>query len=397
MRIALVAQNIVYGDGQGRINLEIARWALRAGHQVTLVAVEADSRILELGATWEKVIVRRKPILARVALFPAQADKIINRLRSENKIDAVIANGYTLTLRHDLNLCQFVHAAWLKSGVHSSASRGIVRRIYQSFYTRYNAHHEKRSYNAARIVVAPSMQTLNELRQIGIDSNKLRRIPNGVDGEEFFPAPPGPRDRHELGLPSDFPIALFAGDVRTNRKGLGSVLQAMTILPNVHLAIVGRSEGSPFIAMSKDLGLEHRTHFLGFRKDVARIVRACDLFVFPSWYDPFGLVVTEALASGIPVVTTRCTGAGELLNDQCGTVIEDPGDIPAIAAAMASWLTDLAARERAKNAGRAIANANGWESMAKQYLDLLAQPRVFPEAVRLEGDPWTARMSQAGL
>jgi glycosyltransferase involved in cell wall biosynthesis len=394
MRIALVAQNLVYGDGQGRINLEIARWALRAGHQVILVAVEVDPRILELGATWEKVEVRRKPILARVALFPAKADKIVDRLRERKQIDAVIANGYTLTRRHDLNLCQFVHAAWLRSGVHSTASRGLIRRVYQSFYTRYNAHHEKRSYNAARIVVAPSMQTLGELREMGIDSSKLRKIPNGVDCEEFSPAPPGPRERQELGLPYDFPIALFAGDVRTNRKGLGSVLQAMTTMPNVQLVVVGRSEGSPFIPMAKELGIEHRTHFLGFRKDVARIVRACDLFVFPSWYDPFGLVVTEALACGIPVVTTRCTGAGELLNDQCGTVIEDPGNIPALAAAMASWLTDPAKREHAATAGRAVAVANGWESMAKQYLELLAQPRVFPDAVRVESEPATA---QAGL
>jgi glycosyltransferase involved in cell wall biosynthesis len=397
MRLALVAQNLVYGDGQGRINLEIARWALRAGHQVIIVAVEVDPRILELGANWEKVEVRRKPILARVALFPAKADKIIDRLRNENKIDFVIANGYTLTRRHDLNLCQFVHAAWLRSGVHGTATRGLIRRAYQSFYTRYNAHHEKRSYHAARIVVAPSLQTLGELRKMGIDPAKLRKIPNGVDCEEFSPAPPGPRERSELNLPYDFPIALFAGDVRTNRKGLGSVLNALITLPNVHLAIVGRSDGSPFISMAKKLGLTHRTHFLGFRKDVPRILRACDLFVFPSWYDPFGLVVTEALACGIPVVTTRCTGAGELLNDQCGTVVEDPGDIPAIAAAMAGWLTDPAKRQRAVPAGRAIAEANGWESMAKQYLELLTKPRLFSDAVRIESAPLTTHAIQAGL
>jgi glycosyltransferase involved in cell wall biosynthesis len=383
MRIALVAQNIVYGDGQGRINFEIARWALHAGHQVIIVAVEVDSRILDLGATREQVVVRRKPILARVALFPAIADKIVDRLRAEKKIDVVIANGYTLTRRHDLNLCQFVHAAWLRSGVHSTATRGLIRRVYQSFYTRYNAHHEKRSYHAAGIVVAPSMRTLAELRDMGIDPAKLKKIPNGVDCDEFSPAPPGPRERTELGLPYDFPVALFAGDVRTNRKGLGSVLQAMTTLPNVHLAVVGRSDGSPFIDMAKELGVDHRTHFLGFRKDVPRILRACDLFVFPSWYDPFGLVVTEALACGIPVVTTRCTGAGELLNDQCGTLVEDPGDIPAIAAAMAGWLTNSAKRQNAIPACRAVAEANGWESMAKQYLELLSTPRVFPDAVRV--------------
>ncbi len=384
MRFALVAQNVVFGDGQGRINLEIARWALHAGHEVIIVAVEVDPRILELGATWEKVVVRRKPILARVALFPARADKIIDRLRDENRIDFVVANGYTLTRPHELNLCQFVHSAWLRSGVHDTATRGLIRRIYQSLYTRYNAHHEKRSYRAARIVVAPSARTLDELRRTGVDPSKLRRIPNGVDCEEFSP---GPSERNELGLPQGVSMALFAGDVRTNRKGLGSVLKALVKLPDVHLAVVGRSEGSPFIAMANELGVANRTHFLGFRKDVPRVIRSCDLFVFPSWYDPFGLVVTEALACGVPVVTTRATGASELLTADSGTVVEDPADVEAIAASMAYWLNDASKRKESAPACRAIALANGWESMAKGYLALLTVPQTFTQAVMLEAEP----------
>lgn len=390
MRLALVAQNIVFGDGQGRINLELARAALRAGHPVILVAVEVDPVILRAGATWEKIEVRRKPILARVAMFPDKANRVIDRLRNENKIDFVIANGYTLTRKHDINLCQFVHAAWLRSGVHSSASKGLIRRMYQSFYTRYNAFHEVRSYRAARNVVAPSMQTIQELRKLGLDPAKLRKIPNGVDCDEFSP---GPRERKELGLPEDPPIAFFAGDVRTNRKGLGSVLQALAKLPKVHLAIAGRSDGSPFVEMARTLGVADRTHFLGFRKDVPRVLRACDLFVFPSRYDPFGLVVTEALACGVPVVTTRCTGAGELLTEQCGTVVEDPADIPAITAAMAGWLDNPAKRQAAAPVGRAIAQANGWESMANQYLEILEKPKLFPAAMRVENDPAPAMSS----
>ena len=70
MRIAIVAQNIVYGDGQGRINLEIVRHALSMGHQVILVSVVVDPQILVKDhVEWIAVHVRRKPIFARVAQF----------------------------------------------------------------------------------------------------------------------------------------------------------------------------------------------------------------------------------------------------------------------------------------------------------------------------------------
>jgi glycosyltransferase involved in cell wall biosynthesis len=370
MRIAIVAHNLIYGDGQGRINLEIAREALRAGAQVVLVGAKVDPELIRAGAVWEKVRLVRGPVLFQVVQFVWAANRIVDRLRASGRVDYVIANGYTLTRPHDLNLCQFVHSAWLTSKIHNTASKGVINRIYQAVYTRYNARHERRSFGAARKVIAPSRQTADELRQLGVESAKVCVVPNGVACSEFFP---GTESRSELGLPKGVPIALFVGNVRTNRKGLGSVLQALVNLPDVHLAVVGQTSGSPFIAMAAKLGLQQRTHFLGFRKDVARIMRACDLFVFPSWYDPFGLVVTEAMASGLPVVTTERTGAGELLNDKCGTLVHDPADVAALSAALRHWLSDSPRRSEAALACRTIAESHGWVAMAKSYLELLVE------------------------
>ena len=377
MRIAIVAQNLVYGDGQGRINLEIARQALRAGHEVTLVSVVVDPELVRLGATWEVVKVRKWPILLRVAHFPLVANRIIDRLRAEDRIDFVIANGYTLTRPHDVNLCQFVHSAWKQTEIYKTSARNNVDRFYQSFYTNYNAYHEVRSYRAARTVVAPSWQTVNELRNLGFGDQKLQMIPNGVDCTEFSP---GREDRKAMGLPEGVPMILFVGDVRTNRKGLGSLLQAMTMLPEVHLAVVGKSTGSPFIQLAHDLNVAERTHFLGFRREVPTIMRMCDLFVFPSWYDPFGLVVTEALACGLPVVTTGTCGAGELLMPACGTVVrQPPSDTAALAGAIREWIDDPFRRIKAGALCRAIAQNNGWVTMARHYLDLLAPARAAAE------------------
>jgi glycosyltransferase involved in cell wall biosynthesis len=363
----------MYGDGQARINLELARWALSTGIRVTLVSVVVDPELLRAGAIWEKVQVRKRPVLVRVATFVGQANRIIDRLRAQEKIDFVIANGYTLTRPHDLNLCQFVHAAWLNSTVHGIGTRGAINRLYQAIYTRYNAFHERRSYRAARVVVAPSNHTLQELKQqLSIDERKLQVIPNGVDCQEFSPAK---ADRKSLGLPENVPLALFVGDVRTNRKGMGSILRAMVKLPGVHLAVVGMLNRSPFPAMAHELGIAERIHFLDFRRDVPQIMRASDVFVFPSWYEPFGLVVTEALSCGLPVVTTACCGAGELLTKECGSVVQDPDDAASLASAIAHWIENPALRAEAAPACRAVALANGWASMAKRYFDVLRETR----------------------
>ena len=165
----------------------------------------------------------------------------------------------------------------------------------------------------------------------------------------------------------------------------------MVSVPGIHLAVIGRADGSPFVDMAKDLGVADRTHFLSFRKDVPSIMRACDLFVFPSWYDPFGLVVTEALACGLPVITTAATGAGELLTTDCGTVVQDPADVPAIAAAMKDWLSDPEKRAAAAPTCRAIAQAHGWEAMARHYLELLPKPQAFRGEIPMSNQPVACR------
>ena len=67
--------------------------------------------------------------------------------------------------------------------------------------------------------------------------------------------------------------------------------------------------------------------FLGFRQDVDRLYRAADIFAFPSRSESFSLVLLEAIASGLPVVTASTAGAAEILTQDCGMVFDDPDDV----------------------------------------------------------------------
>ena len=370
MKIALVAQNIVRNDGQGRMNFELARHCLRSGVAVRLVADRIDPALEVLGAEWVRVRPRvARPVLVKLLEFVRAADRAVAELKGE--VDVVVANGYSLRRRHDVNIANFVHDSYRRHGLPMETGRGAIRSVYQRTYTALNCRWERRAFAAAGTVVAISGRVRGELLEAGVPADKIATIPYGVDAEEFRPAADAAEaDRSTFGLPSGVPLALFAGDIRTARKNLGAVLTAMRDVPALHLAVVGDAGGSPYPAAAQRLGVAGRVHFLGFRRDVAAVMRACDLFVFPTRYEPFGLVILEALASGLPVVTTAVAGAAELVTPACGAVLADPEDVGVLTETLREMTRSSAALARMSAVSRSVAVESSWGQMAGQYLEL---------------------------
>lgn len=115
------------------------------------------------------------------------------------------------------------------------------------------------------------------------------------------------------------------------------------------------TEDSPYPQLAAQLGLSARVHFLGYQRDMAELMRAVDFFVFPSHYEPFGLVVIEAMASGLPVITATTTGAAELVTPKSGIVLSNSDDVQALVKAL-MWLTkDSTLRQRMGQEARSIA------------------------------------------
>jgi glycosyltransferase involved in cell wall biosynthesis len=209
-----------------------------------------------------------------------------------------------------------------------------------------------------------------ELIGIGVSPERIQVILNGVDLEEFRPSF---ADRAAFGLPAGVPLALFVGDLRTPRKNLDTVLESLTRVPNLHLVVAGRTESSPYPALAARLNVDSRVHFLGFRRDVARLMQAADLFVFPSRYEACSLVLLEALASGLPIITARSAGGAEVVEADCGIVLDDPNNPAALAAALCRLSADSALRNAMGCAARTVAEQHSWTAMADRYLDLYAE------------------------
>ena len=367
MRLAIITHNVVRGDGQGRANYEIVRHAARNGVQVTLIADRVDSDVLTWSnVAWIKIQPKiRSNWLVHGLDFQRQADRLVRRTRED--YDVIHGYGATLTLPHHVNTSQFVHSAWLRSPMHTARQHRNAYGAYQWLYSTLNAAIEKRAYRQAKVVVAASHTVRGELMSIGVPESRLRVILNGADPAEFHP---GAANRASLGLPVNVPLALFAGDIRTNRKNLDTVLKALARTPGTHLAVVGKLEGSAFPALAETLGISDRVAFLDFRRDIAEIMRAVDYFVFPSRYEACALVLVEAIASGLPVITAKTTGGSEVIRPGSGTLLDDPNDEAALAHAISAMSGDAARRAAMGTVALAESKKHTWDIVAESYLQL---------------------------
>ena len=370
MKLCIVTHTIKKGDGQGRVNYEVAKEAIRRGLNLILLASEVAPELQQSReVNWISISVKGWPTeFIRNFIFSQKSADWLRRHRSQ--VDLVKVNGAITMADADVNAVHFVHSSWLLSPAHISRNRRDFYGFYQWLYTALNARWEKQAFQKAKVVVAVSQKVAQELVNIGVPRSQIRVIVNGVDLEEFSP---GAADRQKLGLTENVTLALFAGDIRTPRKNLDTILHALVKVPDLHLAVVGNTEGSPFPQLAASLGLDQRVRFLGYRRDIPQIMRAADMFVFPSRYEACTLVLLEALSSGLPVITATATGGAELVTPECGVVLLDSDDTDALSAALLSLVSDRPLRERMGKAARAVAQQHSWATMAQTYVDLFEE------------------------
>ncbi len=174
-------------------------------------------------------------------------------------------------------------------------------------------------------------------RRFEVATEKLHVITNGVDLEQFHPRL---REAHrqalrqKLGVGETARVALFVGSGYA-RKGLPALLEAFASLamPRTELWVVGRDRQEAAMQRRAEAllgsGRNSRVRFFGAQEDVRPFYGAADLFVLPTRYDPFPNAVLEALACGLPVITTTTCGAAERVGASHGAVIR-AGDVTAL-------------------------------------------------------------------
>ncbi|MDX1567342.1 MAG: glycosyltransferase family 4 protein, partial [Longimicrobiales bacterium] len=190
------------------------------------------------------------------------------------------------------------------------------------------------------------------LKSYDIPESRVHVIYNGIDPEEFSPeerARLRPQQRAEWGVPENATCMLFLGH-NFRLKGLWQMLEVVARLrsegaaADLRLLVAGRGTGRgqrrKADRLIRKLGLEGAVHMLGSVQPPIRALAAADFLVHLSWHDSFGFVVLEAMAAGIPVVTTPFAGASELVDDGRSGILVYPGSQDEVQDAVRRLLDD---------------------------------------------------------
>jgi glycosyltransferase involved in cell wall biosynthesis len=371
MKICIVTHEFTPYTGQGRVNYEIAHYLAGQGHELYLLASEVAPNFQRYSNVHPLLV--DIPEWVKTALLRNQVFALKSRsMLQQHQFDIIHANGSITYYRSNVNACHFVHSSWLKSDYHPCRSTLSISNIYQWFYSQLNVQWEQRAYRQANRVVAVSDFVKQSLIQDAlVPAETIDVVWNGVDITEFRPIRATEENmlRISLRLNPTACIAFFTGDIKSNRKNLDLVLQALIELPeNYCLVVAGAIEGSPYPAMVQALGLNHRVHFLGHRQDVSTLLRCADIFIFPSHYDPFALVVLEALASGIPIITVPTLGIAPMIqHGENGYLLANDYDRDGLVKILQELGKSPELRSRIGSMGRQTAEARSWQNMARQY------------------------------
>ncbi len=276
-----------------------------------------------------------------------------------------------------------VHATWLAERARAQ-SRWERLRVAINPYHPYVLGQERRmfTHRDLQAVICNSAMVRDDIAaRFGTPPAKLRVIYNGVDLELFHPRSAAGRDqtRAALGIAPADPLFLCVGS-GFERKGVARLIEALATLPApARAAIVGADKNTQrYRALAARLGVADRVHFLGGRDDLPRLYGAADAFVLPTLYDPMPNAALEALASGLPVITTRQCGAREFIREGINGYVIDVLD----AAGLSQLMNVLGAPGRAggmREAARASVAHLSLEAMAAELVALyrrLAPPDV---------------------
>jgi len=298
---------------------------------------------------------------------------------------AVKAHSFDLVQSHERIACcdvyragDGVHRQWLAN---RKRGAGVWERIGLTLnpYHRYTLAAERRLFQSPRLraVICNSNMVKEEVRRhFGLDEARLRVIYSGVDLAAFHPRLRETwrvRKRAELGIAEASMVFLFVGS-GFRRKGLPQLLRALSGARDAHLVVVGADKELPRLRRAAEQAkLAGRVHFTGGQEDVGPWYGMADCFVLPTLYDPFPNAALEAMACGLPLITSLQCGAAEFVESGVeGYLCRDPLDVVELARCL-----NLAAApgqaQRMGAAARRRVEPYGLEAMAQQLTRLYSE------------------------
>ncbi len=381
MDIALCYENVNPARGGCETYIaDLARRLVRDRHTVHLYACHWDTHLLPPEMIFHRLEVAKRPRFLRPWRFAQACELAFSPLRHDVSI------GFDKTWGQDI--------LYPQGGLHiASAAHNLLKcpNLLSRWLARLGKWLDPAAWSFARlerkqylgrirptIVVNSRMVRGHFERYYGIPPEAIRVIPSAIDPNRFAAVDRLKRrevERTSWGVEPHTTIALFVA-MNYRLKGLAPLLRSLRYVPEAadfRLVVVGHPNYRRYARLAQSLGVAARVKFLGFRADPRDAYFAADFLVHPTFYDPCSLVVLEALACGLPVVTSRYNGASELLTPpRDGLILQDPHDARELGQAL-TWFLDPERRAKCARAARETAQQWTFEMHYRALMEVFRE------------------------
>lgn len=355
MKIALINKvfSLGYGGGE-RYGVNLARALCQKGIEVHLIGTVFEDVPSE--AIIHRVYAPKGPAFRRITEFVSNTRSVV----SSNDFDIV----YSLTQYYPSNVFRVgggVYKYWM-----NLRFPGVLPRLFRYLINPVHLAHlylESRMYcseNYKAIIANSFLCKGHVLSYYQVPEERIEVIHNGVDRSIFnlkVRELYRKSQRNVLGL-SDADVAILFVSNNWKRKGIDMILQALHLSEknagHFKLIILGKGKKQRFMKKAKEFAIDCQVSFLEHSREIERYYAAADIFVLPTQYDPFSNTCIEAMACGLPVITTAYNGASEVISHKkTGFILEKKGNVKTLT----FYLTSLIDKELREDMGQKAAQS----------------------------------------
>jgi len=353
MKIAIIRKKYIFHGGAESYSQNFIEKLAEEGHKIHIFAIKWNAPISLKNIDLHKVPAITFNSFLRDLTFALSTYRILKH------------EDFNIIQSHDKTFYQDIyragdgcHIEWLRQRWRRASTLKKLSIIFNPYHLLILAM-EKMIFTGHRfrkVIAISELVKRNIIENYHVNEKDIEVIYNGIDLERFHPDNRKlyrEEMREKLSIKKDEFVVLFVGS-GFERKGVEYLLRAVELIPEpITVMIVGKGSEKRMKRFIK----KQRVMFCGPRKEIHKYYAASDIFAFPTIYEPFGNVHLEALASGLPVITTRLSGASEIIQDGVqGFVIDKPEEIERIAEKICSLMNSsknqsmgLEARRLAEN------------------------------------------------
>jgi len=366
MKIAIIRKKYVFHGGAETFSNNLIIRLAMAGHEIHIFSMKWDKTPFI-----KNIYLHKVPVISFNSLLRDLSFAIMTTLIVKN-------NNFDIVQSHDLSFYQDIyragdgcHIEWLKQ-------RWNRVGIFKKLFILLNPYHwlilllERiifKGHRFKKIIAISEMVKNNIIEHYKVDEKDILLIYNGVDLEKFHPENKKlyrEEIRNLYGINEDEIVILFVGS-GFERKGLKFLIKAVeNIRKPLTVLVVGKGNAKKYAKMSKN----QKIIFCGPQKEIYKYYASADIFVFPTIYEPFGNVHLEALASGLPVITTKLSGASEIISHGInGFIVNTPENIDKISEYICLLMNEQIRKKMSEEA-RKLAEKFSFEKYINSITDL---------------------------